>query len=179
MKNIQKIIESIKLSKKQLFINLIIISFLSIILITIDQTTKTWAFKKGMDYYYENAFVGVRLIGNTGMFGSLGDNLGYPTVQTLTCFIAIIIFTCALFSKSWNMTVALTFMFAGAMGNIIDRFLVDAVPHESHSVRDWIFTPWSETLKNGGTYNIADIEVVIGSCLSLVSIIFALFKKEE
>ncbi|MCP4336654.1 MAG: signal peptidase II [Mycoplasma sp.] len=164
------------ITRKQFIINLAIISLTFIIFVTIDQTTKSWAFsnyKGGLQY--QNGFVGVRLAKNTGMFRSLGNGIGFAGVQTLTSLISIIMFVFALFSKNLIRTFAVALLFAGSMGNIIDRY-----SQPGHYVRDWIFTPWTKATSNGGTYNIADVEVMVGSGIMLIYIIYLLiFDKEE
>ncbi len=170
--------------KKQILINLLIFIPIFITLVLIDQLTKSWAFNGSHIWSnhhteWKNSFVGIRLVGNTGMFSSLGDGIGFAGVQTITSFIAIIMFTFMFFSRNWLQTVALSFLFSGAMGNIIDRYLPHEFEGEIHVVRDWIFTPWTEATSKGGTYNVADIQVMVGASFMLINIAYQTFIKKE
>jgi signal peptidase II len=62
---------------------------------------------------------------------------------------------------------------AGAMGNIVDRFLFSGM------VKDIIYTPWSTTTSNWGTYNPADSFVFIGLILFLLANILTMIKDKK
>ncbi|TCG10902.1 hypothetical protein C4B25_02755 [Mycoplasma todarodis] len=168
--------------------NAIILVFTLSIFIGIDQFTKIYAFSKSTPEVIdslgnravlvsEGKLFGMRLVTNTGMFSSLGEGtIPYGGVQTITSLIAILVILSALFSKNKIMVFGFSLIASGALGNIMDRYmLIDT--NGGHYVRDWIYNPGHDK----GTYNIADIEVVFGSPIAAIGLLIGMFKdsKEE
>ncbi len=173
-----------KIDKKLLIRNTIILISILFVFILIDQLTKVFIFAKadpnwkvGIEsgrFISEGKLFGIRLVINTGMFSSLGaDTVPYWGVQTITSLIAIIVILVALFNKNLITVVGFSLIAAGALGNILDRYmLIDDTSNKGHYVRDWIYNPWFDR----GTYNIADIEVILGSTIAGLGILIGLFK---
>ncbi len=183
-KYIRKIVS--KIDKELIIHNAIILVFTLSIFLAIDQFTKIYAFAKvspktidsmgkGAIFISKGELFGIRLVTNTGMFSSLGEGtVPYAGVQTITSLIAILVIISALFSKNKVMVFGFSLIAAGALGNIMDRYLL--IDNQGgHYVRDWIYNPFSDK----GTYNIADIEVVFGSPIAAIGLIMGIFKDSK
>ena len=75
------------------------------------------------------------------------------------------------FSRKKIFIVGFSFLFAGVLGNTIDRMIYNYV-------RNIFFTPWWDR----GTFNFADVAIVLGSAITFVAIIYKIFyldKKKE
>lgn len=101
-------------------------------------------------------------------FSFLNDNpqIGQPLLITLT--ILMLIFLIAVFvfmpERFTLLKISLSFIIAGAMGNLIDRFMF-------RSVRDFFGL---NMLFNGGLVycNLADFFIVIGAILAIIDLLF-------
>ncbi|CAM9097801.1 signal peptidase II [Mycoplasma marinum] len=177
-----------RVDKKIFTKNFIILCFVMGVFLAIDQFTKLALFAKISPdkichniqnrYVVDKGLIGTRLVTNTGMFSSLGANVvPYWGVQTLTSIVFIFLVFGALISKKTLTAVGFSLMAAGAFGNILDRFMLtyELDGKIYHYVRDWIYHPKMDR----GTYNLADVEVVLGSILTATSIIINLFKEEK
>ncbi len=175
----------LKIDRQRLMRNAIILIFTLSIFIGIDQFTKIYAFAQSDQNWIgdntrrpqisEGKIFGIRLVINTGMFSSLGANtVPYWGVQTITSLIAILVILGALFSKNKIVVFGLSLIAAGALGNIMDRYML-IEPNGGHYVRDWIYNPFYDR----GTYNIADIEVVFGSPIAAIGLIINVFKETK
>lgn len=152
------------------------IFFLIVIgLLLIDLLTKQFLFRWDGDtlfgvhqgagpnaYDHKNAFFGIRSISNPGLtvFGTI-----LPTAL-IHFFNFIILFVCFAFLlviRSKVFIVAIAFLSAGTLGNMIDRFAF------SGYVRDIIFLPW---LNPGSTFNLADVQALFGVSIAVFGLIY-------
>ncbi|CAM9110866.1 signal peptidase II [Mycoplasma todarodis] len=174
-----------KIDKQKIIRNAIILIFTLSVFIGIDQFTKIYAFAQSGQSWIgdgvsrpqisEGKLFGIRLVINTGMFSSLGaGTVPYWGVQTITSLIAIAVIIAALFSSSKIVVFGLSLIASGALGNIMDRYML-IEPNGGHYVRDWIYNPFYDK----GTYNIADIEVVFGSPIAAIGLIINTFKETK
>ncbi len=148
--------------KKDKLIRIILI--LSILLASVggDQISKKIVRERVS--YYENIvvidnFITLTKIENTGAFLGLGDNLPRIWYKILMIFLPLIVLGYALFylikrkDLSKLLTVAITFVIAGGIGNIIDRFLYG-------SVTDFLYFDFH--IFHTGIVNFADIILTTG-----------------
>ena len=120
---------------------------------------------------YQNDVFGTRSLwhGNTTMFSFLDIDISLTIRSLITYSLVVALSLWVLFASNKTMAIALSIIVAGSMGNGLDNTF-----HEGR-VRDIIFTPWHD----GGTFNIADLIVVGGSALLLVSIMMEMFKSKK
>ncbi len=131
---------------------------ITILLILIDQITKFV-----IQYKYENPigndFISITLVQNTGM--AFGFNNGNTKNMILTFVILLLIMNFIRTQKEMIDTktaIALGFILAGGIGNLIDRIVHDGVI-------DFI------QLKNFAVFNLADCYVVIGWILIVIFLV--------
>ena len=177
IKNYWKIfLEYIEYNKKRIIIHIGFFTAIVAVLLLIDLLTKGLLFEWGNElegkhqgtneYSWKNAFFGIRSISNSGLtvFGGI-----LPT-GVIHFFNFIILFVCIgflIFIKSKSFITAIAFIFAGTLGNMIDRFAF-----QGH-VRDIIFLPWA----NRGTFNFADVDALTGTIIALVTLIVHIIKQ--
>lgn len=101
-------------------------------------------------------------------FSFLNDNpqIGQPLLITLTILMLIFLIAVFIFmpERFTLLKISLSFIIAGAMGNLIDRFMF-------RSVRDFFGL---NMLFNGGLVycNLADFFIVIGAILAIIDMLF-------
>lgn len=101
-------------------------------------------------------------------FSFLNDNpqIGQPLLITLTILMLIFLIAVFIFmpERFTLLKISLSFIIAGAMGNLIDRFMF-------RSVRDFFGL---NMLFNGGLVycNLADFFIVIGAILAIIDLLF-------
>lgn len=149
--------------KKILIITLLLI----IVLLLIDQVSKYIVVNniKTEIILIEN-ILSIKLVENTGMaFGINSESNKNNIIASIIVLIFIVRF---MITKKEMITqyvrVLLSFIIAGGIGNVIDRVIHGAVI-------DFI------NLKNMPTFNIADIYIVVGWILFIISVIFYSFGK--
>lgn len=98
---------------------------------------------------------GIRSVINTGLTFIPSSTINVALVTFFNVFILIGCIVFILFFNSTWYSVFIGLIFAGALGNTIDRLAFGWV-------RDIIFIPWFDN----GTFNIADVSVIIG-CIGL------------
>ncbi|MBR4025826.1 MAG: signal peptidase II [Mycoplasmataceae bacterium] len=155
-------------NKKKIIINYCVFFAVAILMLVFDLLTKQFLFKNpdnleepGIQYthgpvQHDFGIIGIRSVINEGLtfFPSTSIN-----VLLVTFFNVIILIGCIVFILFFNSTwysVFIGCIFAGALGNTIDRLTFGWV-------RDIIFTPWFDN----GTFNVADVLVIVG-CVGLV-----------
>ncbi|QZE12237.1 signal peptidase II [Mycoplasma sp. Ms02] len=162
------------------------LAFLTVfaILLLIDQLTKTFIFKHGNifesrlygDSYYvtlENrevpaesiypfnredwidwGIIGFRSIYHRGVT-ILPKGVNITFIQILSVAILVVILT-VLYFVDWKAAIFLAIIAAGDAGNMLDRFIF-----KGH-VKDILWVPFMEKSRNLGTFNFADIWIVLG-----------------
>lgn len=140
------------------------LTLLTIILILADQITKLLAVKflTIPTWFFHN--IGFQLSYNEGIAFSLPLG-GWPAITTsLLIVIGLLIFARKKLNfQNWPAIISISFIIAGALGNVIDRFRLGAVI-------DFIRLGWWPT------FNLADSFIVLG-CLLLI-IFYDNLKKE-
>ena len=147
-----------------------------IVFFSIDFITKKYFFhspgvidKQGI-IQYDWKILGIRSYAHsTSSFFSL-INVNVPQwIQVVAIFILIFIFAAfALIVKSKFTVISISIIVAGIMGNGIDQMLF-------YYVRDIFFTPWLDK----GTFNFADLSIILGGFLFILSIILSITKKDD
>ena len=177
MKNkINTFFENIKIylenNKKQIIINYIIFGALLFVLLLIDLLTKQFLFEWDSageggsgNTLWESWFIGFRSIHNRGLT-AFGGLLPIPLIHFLNFIIIFVCLGFLVFLKSPSFVVAVTFICAGTLGNMIDRFAFDFV-------RDIVFIPW---ISYNSTFNFADVDAGIGAIIAVVSLIVYIIK---
>ncbi|MGL6125454.1 MAG: signal peptidase II [Metamycoplasmataceae bacterium] len=164
-------------NKKMILINFSFFLGLILILILIDQLTKTFLFtwadgvdsegKRQGDGIIKNDFglFGIKSVANYGVtvFGGL-----FPT-WVLHVFSILIFIVCgffALYSHDKLLIFAIAFTFSGTFGNFLDRAMFDG------AVKDILFIPWLQSVNFfNGVFNFADIWLFVGSVIAISYII--------
>lgn len=164
----------------------IFLSFL-ILIFLIDGLTKHFIFDSnlaklnspGSDY----SVIGLRSYphDNSTVFSSL--NVDMPLWSRILINIALaVVFTIPmLFTRSIFLAIGLGILVGAILGNGLD--IISARPVDfptkgvtvTHYVRDVFYTPWADK----GTFNAADVFVIIGAGLVFIRTFLSLFKKEN
>ncbi len=151
------------------------------ILIFLDQWTKSWAVKtlflgtslpiSPRELYTKKIEVfswwNYQLVGNKGaawgMFGNLPDSIRLPffTLIGVIAVVGIFVFYYRSYQQ-FLMRISLISIFAGAIGNIIDRMTIGYVID---------FIDWHYNGYHWPTFNVADIAISVGVGLMLVQMI--------
>jgi signal peptidase II len=148
------------------YFGVVMVLLVSAILIILDQITKVWAAQTfvlgGQGRYVGLGFYFTYVRNSGAAFGILQD-LTLP-LAILSAVVAAIILVYLLFQKLPPLQrAALTLIFAGAVGNMIDRFRLGYVIDFIHfNVGNFSFP----------VFNVADICVVVGAGLLLISSLF-------
>ena len=135
------------------------------VLLLIDLLTKQYLFDENNLYNvtnkitYQNWLFGIRSIKNSGLT-FLPNASDVVLVSTINIFILIVCLISLIFWKNILLSIFIAFIFAGSLGNTVDRLAFSYV-------RDIIFTPWLDK----GTFNFADMDVIIGSFGFLITIL--------
>ena len=150
--------------------------------LSLDLLTKYLAVKNQFNVVVIPNLLKFKLSYNTGAaFSFLGDKDWARTFFiVLTTIICVVLLTMFIFSfiknknvSKWLM-IALSLIFAGAVGNLIDRIFLGVV-------RDFIFV-FYETEIFPAIFNVADVSLVVGVSMICVYLLFldkdALFRKK-
>lgn len=160
-------------NRKKIIMNLIIFIYIIGILLIIDLVTKQtlfeWSENNLGKNQYDNNFrtqnwlFGIRSVSNSGLT-SFGNNMPLGLVHFFNFVILIVCIFFVIILKSKWFVVSLAFIFAGTLGNMIDRFAFEGY------VRDIIYLPWFDR----GTFNFADVDAVVGTIMASVTLIVQL-----
>ena len=162
-------IDYLQYNKKRIIINFIVFLSIFTILILMDLLTKQFLFDEfladsdGLEIQHKNWLFGIRSVKNTGLTFATKSNANIPLVTFFNILILLICLCSVIFLRSWIFSLFVGFIFAGSLGNTIDRLAFGYV-------RDIIFLPWADH----GTFNFADCDVIIGCCGVVISL-FAIF----
>lgn len=150
-------------------------------LIFADQLSKALAFAlygggERVSYWLGSIF-GINNVYNEGISFSIGADGEWtqPVVIIITCIAAAVIlfFLWKLPRDRRFLRWSLVVIFAGAVGNLIDRIAIG-------SVRDFIFMDFGFTRFSN---NVADLEITVGAILFIVALLFvdqdAVFRKNK
>lgn len=153
-------------NKKTIIINYVVFLSLIFVLLLIDLLTKQYLFDEGNLYRvtnnitYQNWLFGIRSVDNPGLTFFGNAKIDIVLVSTINIFILIVCLISLIFWKNILLSIFIAFIFAGSLGNTVDRLAFSYV-------RDIIFTPWLDK----GTFNFADMDVIIGSFGFLITIL--------
>jgi signal peptidase II len=164
------------------------------VFVVLDQITKAWIrgalpitrTDPGSKIRVVDGFFNIVHAKNPGAaFGILGESdhrMLFFTVVTLTAFVLIIGYYRQLRPKDVVLAAGLSFVFAGALGNFIDRLLFREVTdflqfYASGDVGQWL-------RENAGTrywpaFNVADICINVGVGLFIIHVLFLENKNAE
>lgn len=152
-------------NKKTIIINYVVFLSSIFVLLLIDLLTKQYLFDENNLYNvtnkitYQNWLFGIRSIKNSGLT-FLPNASDVVLVSIINIFILIVCLISLIFWKNILLSIFIAFIFAGSLGNTVDRLAFSYV-------RDIIFTPWLDK----GTFNFADMDVIIGSFGFLITIL--------
>ncbi|MDJ1646603.1 signal peptidase II [Mycoplasma phocimorsus] len=186
---LNKFVNYLKNNKRRIIINIIIFFSLSLVLLLFDQLTKYFIFDPknlytgGLIVFQPHSLIAFRSVLHHGVTirSSLGINISFGAIHTIT--IGIIIFTLigSIFSTNYFILIIFAFMFNGALGNGIDRLIIWNIPesqiiNQTNSVRDIIYFPFFHHLlkRDLGTLNIADMYIVLSMCLFIIYFLISL-----
>lgn len=143
----------------------LVCTVLMLILLYIDQITKAWAAATDVSQTVIPKFIYFRYTKNSGMaFGIGGGSETFMTIVTVLTIVMIIgigVLFFTLFKKNAPAQVALALVEAGAIGNLIDRLVLDYV-------RDFV----DVSSIGFGVCNIADFCITGGAVLLVIVILF-------
>ena len=152
-------------NKKTIIINYVVFLSLIFVLLLIDLLTKQYLFDENNLYNvtnkitYQNWLFGIRSIKNSGLT-FLPNASDVVLVSIINIFILIVCLISLIFWRNILLSIFIAFIFAGSLGNTVDRLAFSYV-------RDIIFTPWLDK----GTFNFADMDVIIGSFGFIINIL--------
>ena len=152
-------------NKKTIIINYVVFLSLIFVLLLIDLLTKQYLFDENNLYNvtnkitYQNWLFGIRSIKNSGLT-FLPNASDVVLVSIINIFILIVCLISLIFWRNILLSIFIAFIFSGSLGNTVDRLAFSYV-------RDIIFTPWLDK----GTFNFADMDVIIGSFGFLITIL--------
>lgn len=163
------------LDKKIIYKNLIIFFILFVFLIVMDQVFKAIFFQPGANFTgnrvntFHWGFFGILSLENEGLTSAIPfDSV---TIQVLSFLLLFFISFLIVFAKNSFLAISTTIIFAGVLGNLIDRLIFGG------KVKD-IFYIGSAT-SNTGIFNLADLYAVIGSILLLAYIFWLIFFQDK
>ncbi len=131
-----------------------------------DQLTK-WLARTQLDVGVRHEiiddFFRITLNYNEGIaWGMLPDYKEYLTIFAMVMVVVILIFMRKLEKDEVWLKISLSFMMAGAVGNMTDRLIYQKVT-DFLDVR--LFNPWSDWYYNWPIFNLADSYIVIGATI--------------
>lgn len=179
-------VKYLKNNKKQIIINYCIFIVLFIVLLLIDQLTKTFIFVHGdvnklnsdglvyINGYWTNPeTINYKSVVNYGIFGIrsiwhrgvtfLPSSFNITIIQIVSVLIFIFcIFVPLMINK--KLTIFICLIASGDFGNMLDRFIFNEF------VKDIFYLPWVDK----GTFNLADAWVMLGAVLIFVYLLYEL-----
>lgn len=143
-------------------------------LIAIDQGTKAGIFTGDKSGRQSDTIADWKIIAFRSQFHTsttfldfIGSSLPRWAALLIDYILVFLFASIIAFSKSkWTSALA-SIALAGIIGNTIDASVI-------HGVRNVFFIPWMDR----GTFNFADVIIVVGSVLTGLSFLIPLFKKE-
>ena len=149
--------------RNKIFIRSTIFSFLFVLFLFVDQISKFFFFdKNNIEIQHDWKIIGIRsnFHESTTFFDSINVNLPFWANISISC--AVVLLLVVLFFSFQNMVsiIGISFSLAGTLGNMLDNIF-------NGGVRNIIFTPFMDR----GTFNIADLFIVLGIVLFLLGIL--------
>ncbi|MFL0269594.1 signal peptidase II [Candidatus Clostridium radicumherbarum] len=133
----------------------------------LDRITKIWALKSlyvnGDVVIIKNIFAFSYLENRGAAFGIFQNKVQLLSIVTSIVVLAMIFYLVKYKPKSRFLRISMAMIITGAIGNLIDRFVYKFVV-------DFILVHY-KTVYYFPTFNVADMFVVIGTCLLALSII--------
>lgn len=112
------------------------------------------------------SFVQLTLLYNDGgVFGILRGHQTFFLIVSIIVFILLVGFYILEPRKTWLFTVAMSLVFSGAIGNILDR--ISGKP----GVVDFIYIG-SDSVFRWPAFNVADSVIVMGATMLIINVIF-------
>lgn len=145
---------------------------LAIILVVIDQLVKWWvrsAIPLGTSLPFLPHLMDLTYVQNTGAAFSVFS--AHTELLTLVSLAGAVLFGVLLWKNYFPGKVgrlALSLVFAGAVGNLIDRALLG-----------YVTDMFKTTFMNFAVFNVADICVVVGGILAVIYVMFLMDKEEK
>ncbi|WP_051617735.1 signal peptidase II [Mycoplasmopsis iners] len=178
-------IAEIKSNPKQLIIKYAIFTGVLVILLLIDQLTKNLIFQWDSTHtdgltvdVKDYVIIGTRSVGHRGVtILPWKDNMAVIViVQLISVLIALFLLSVPLFSNKKLIIIICSFILAGDLGNFIDRCIYDG-----GMVKDVFFIPFLESWlgRQLGTFNFADVCIIVGSIGIMIYYIVMLFVNKE
>lgn len=164
-------------NKKMIMINLSIFFGLILVLVLIDQLTKTFLFTWSDEVDSNGKWQGDgKIKADLGLFGiksvanygvtTFGESIPTWVLHVFSVFIFVICGIFAIYSHDKLLILAIAFTFSGTFGNFLDRALFNG------AVKDIIFIPWLQGINFlNGVFNFADIWLFTGSIIAISYII--------
>lgn len=157
------------------FKNLVLFALVFIPLILIDQLTKNFIFNGDKSGTPSETLSNIKIIATRSQFHTsttfldfIGTKMPY-WASLLIDYVLITLFSAMLvFSKTKFNAIAISIALSGIIGNTIDASAF-------HGVRNVFFIPWMDR----GTFNWADLVIVVGAILTGLSFIVQIFKKDK
>ncbi len=153
--------------------NIIILILVLVPLLTIDQVTKGEIFNGDKSGTQSDTIANWKIIAFRSQFHTSTTFLDFigtklPLWSSLLIdYILVVAFGAVLaFSRTKFSAISASIALVGILGNTIDA-------SHFHGVRNVFFIPWADR----GTFNFADVIIVIGSVLTGFSFVWSVFKK--
>lgn len=123
-------------------------------------------------HQYKNAFFGIRSLAhyNSTLFSFLGLTISIKIRLYLHLGVIIMLLILAITTKSYALNICFGIILGGVLGNTLDIGLT-----RGHFVRDIIFLPWVDR----GTFNLADIFIILGATSLLIITIIKIIKSKK
>ena len=158
---------------------MLITAFIFLVLVLFDQLTKYFAtLQTGDVTIIPNVLTSVKpTTGNPGIAFGIGDGLTWLWV--IVSFVACIILGFVAYKNDWKHgklgAIGVTMAFAGAFGNLIDRFLTLIGVY--NGVIDMISFKWFDAFlglfgANNNIFNVADAILIVGLIFFAIDYIF-------
>lgn len=114
---------------------------------------------------------------NSTLFSALGVSLPLYAHYIINFGLAFLFSLPALFARSYSISIGTGILVAGILGNTIDKLITSGEvifngQIYSHYVMDILFLPWFDR----GTFNFADVWIVLGAGFLLLFFIIGLIK---
>lgn len=164
-------VKDFKIKAKKYFLNydwklfVKIIAFIGLLfLLELDQLTKFWArnnLVQDVEKPWAPGFINLKYVINYGSAFGLNQNKTAVLV-TIAFIIAFVLLVWWIFSRSTTNIIAATFILAGTIGNLIDRFAFNG------GVIDFLM--W-DMFNPKTIFNVADIMVTIGIIIIVIRLI--------
>ncbi|WP_051586168.1 signal peptidase II [Mycoplasmopsis lipofaciens] len=184
----QTISQKIKQNPSDLFVKYAILLSVCIVLLLIDQLTKTFIFEvspfnsaKGAWELDPSKTINYGFIGFRSVYHYGVTIIPFKTksvivfIQIISVIIMLAILVVPLFTDNLFVLIVIGFILAGDMGNMLDRFIFEG------KVKDIIWTPFIERWRGRvlGTYNFADTYIITACILIALNLIYSIFVEKD